>query len=262
MIAIRMCGGLGNLMFQIAAGETWRKRDWDVRYTGMDENLEYIANNYVPKRNAEEYKSLFPNFDWDKYKATPEMRFEQRTVDFHINGINPKEGIEFWAYFQSEKNFTDKAFIRHLFEPNESIKQMLKSYDTLFNGITCSIHVRRGDYLQLSHYHNNLTMAYYNKAMWTMKPFGITKYLVFSDDIPWCMETFKGDQFRFIHENEYMSLFLMGRCKHNIIANSSLSWWGAWLPLQNNRVVIGPEKWFSDTYQNSRDVIPQSWIKV
>lgn len=264
MIAIRLQGGLGNMLFQIATGETWRYQGYDVVYTEMDKNLDFIANNFVPKRNAEEYKRLFPNFNWDAHKAPEDAKFEQRGVDFHVNGITPKDGIEFWAYFQSEKNFPDKEYIKWLFTPNDSIRQMLSIYDSLFTGITCSIHVRRQDYLKLSHYHTNLTMDYYNKAMWTLEPFNVDRYLIFSDDITWCMENFKGDKFRFIQENEYMSLFLMGRCTHNIIANSSLSFWGAWLPEKDNRVVIAPElgSWFGICGPSDVDIVPFRWIKL
>jgi hypothetical protein len=221
-VAIKMQGGIGNILFQIATGETWRKKGYEVYYTHMDENLDFIAKNFVPTRLASEYKDLFPNFDWDKWKAPAGLKLDPRGVKFHHNDITPRDGIEFWGYFQSEKNFPDHDFIKWLFTPNESIRQMLTLYDALFTGVTCSIHVRRQDYLTLSDYHNNLTMEYYDKAIWTLQPFKVDKYLVFSDDITWCMENFKGDKFRFIQENEYMSLFLMTRCSHNIVAYRGL----------------------------------------
>jgi hypothetical protein len=259
--SIFLTGGLGNLMFQIATGETWRQRGFEVYYTNMDDNLEFIANNFVPKRNASEYKGLFPNFDWDKWIAPEDMKWEARTVDFHINNIKPRAGIEFHGYFQSETNFLSHEFVKWLFKPNEAVREMLSLYSPLFTGTTCSIHVRRQDYLKLAHYHTNLTMDYYNKAMWTLEPFKVDKYLIFSDDITWCMENFKGDKFRFVQENEYMTMFLMGMCSHNIIANSSLSWMGAYLGEHQDKVIVAPKNWFGIAGPQKDQIVPQRWIK-
>ena len=255
MIGIRLMGGLGNMLFQVAMGETWRQRGHDVVYTDMDKNLDTISAKYEHRRHAHEYKSLFPNFNWDEHKAPINYFSKVKKVPFTYTEIGPLDGYEYVGYFQSEKFWDDKDYIRHLFHMDKD------------NGVemdinTCSVHVRRGDYLKLSEYHNNLTEVYYRMALETIDRLGIDRYLVFSDDLEWCRNTFKGEMFSFINAKDYMCLFYMTQCDHNIIANSSLSWWGAWLGGQADRVVVAPEKWFGSKGQDSRDIIPPYWTKL
>ena len=108
----------------------------------------------------------------------------------------------------------------------------------------------------------------YDKPSRTIKE--IDKDLVFSDDIKWCKENFIGDKFLFIEEDrDYIELFLMSQCNHNIIANSSFSWWGAWLNKNENKIVVAPSKWFGENSEyikqegiNDKDILPKSWIKI
>lgn len=258
-IAIRMMGGVGNLLFQIATGETWRRRGYDVVYTQMDENLNYIAHNYVPRRHSEDYKMLFDNFNWDKHKAPPNTSFKQIHVPYIYTEIELRDGCEYIGYFQSDKNFSDGKFVRWLFLPSEMVKSLLAFPIAEYS---CSIHVRRQDYLNLKDYHTNLGMDYYNDAIDALDEFRIDKFYIFSDDIDWCRKVFIGDQFEFMTCLEYVSLYLMGMCTHNIIANSSLSWWGAFLPSNSGRMVIGPKDWFGPKGQNSKDLMPKYWIKI
>lgn len=253
-------GGLGNMLFQIATGETWRSKGMDVVYTDMDDNLAYIASHFSVTRHSDVYKSLFPNFNWDEHKEPRLYPISRHNVPFVYTDIALENGVEYVGYFQSEKNFPDKDLVRWLFEPSEGVKEIL-SFP--FGGeITCSIHVRRQDYLKLSAHHANLDMDYYNKAMWTLEPFNVDRFLIFSDDIEWCKTVFKGDQFVFMDTPEFIALFQMGLCNHNIIANSSLSWWGAWLREDLDKVIIAPEKWFGINGPDPKDIIPFRWIRL
>lgn len=260
MIAIRLMGGLGNMLFQIATGESWRKDGYDIAYTNMDANLDFIAKNYTPKRNSDVYELLFENFNWDMQRSPIESKFRPQYVPFVYSEIVPKDGTEYIGYFQSEKNFPDKDYIRWLFEPSEWTREQLLFP---FGGqVTCSMHVRRQDYLRLSDYHTNLGIDYYEKAIWTLEPFNIDKILIYSDDIEWCKGVFIGERFLFMDTVEYLTLFQMGMCDHHIIANSSLSWWGAWLREDQDKVIIYPKNWFGIKGEDSRDVCPQRWIYV
>jgi len=262
MLAIRIMGGLGNMMFQVACGESWRKKGYDVVYTKVDHNFNYIKHNYTPFRNSDEYKNIFVNFDWNKYKAPDNHGLIEYHVPFVYTDIVPKDGVEYLGYFQSERNFYSSEFIKWLFEPTERVVSLLADSYDIFDCTTCSIHVRRQDYLQLSDYHHNLTVDYYKKAIWTLNPFKVDKFLVFSDDIKWCKETFTEDHFIFMDSVDYIALYQMILCDHNIIANSSLSWWGAYLDENFSKVIIAPEKWFGHKGSDSRDVIPIRWIKL
>ena len=143
----------------------------------------------------------------------------------------------------------------------EKIKSEVNKYSHLFNNIC--LHVRRGDYVKLySELHLPQTMDYYDEAL-SYLPKNM-KVLIFSDDIEWCKKNFIGDRFIFIDEVDYISIYIMSKMKHFIIANSSFSWWGAWLSDQDDKIVISPKKWFGGSLLNQdieMKIIPNNWIK-
>jgi len=122
-----------------------------------------------------------------------------------------------------------------------------------------SIHVRRGDYLQLEHHYPNLSKTdYYEKAI-AMFPYN--KFLVFSDDIEWCKSypAFQGERFSFSEgRDEVQDLNQMASCQHNILANSTFSWWGAYLNKNKDKMVVcpRPELWLNNIS------LLDSWIKI
>ena len=121
-----------------------------------------------------------------------------------------------------------------------------------------SIHVRRGDYVtQHKNFYYNLTETdYYTLAM---AHFPDDKFLIFSDDIEWCKTRFLGERFEFSEgKSDVEDMNLMASCKHNIIANSSFSWWGAWLNPNPNKVVIGPKLWA----RGFEAKMPSTWILI
>ena len=258
MIGIRLMGGLGNMMFQIATGESWRAGGYPVVYTNMDENLFYIANNYNPIRHSEEYKTMFAGFEWNKHKPPVNTRMNKVNVPFTYTPIEPKDNTEYVGYFQSEKNFPDFTLVESLFRPREHVLGGL--YPVGQN--SCSIHVRRADYLNLQRYHIVLGVDYYKRAIDIMKEIGVVSFCVFSDDLDWCKDNLKGDQFKFYDVREYTALYMMSLCDHNIIANSSLSWWGAWLGCREDRTVIAPVNWFGKDGADDRDLVPDRWIRI
>jgi hypothetical protein len=92
-----------------------------------------------------------------------------------------------------------------------------------------------------------------------------TTFLVFSDDMEWCKENFIGDQFIFVEgENDVTDLWIMSYCKHNIIANSSFSWWGAWLNDYKHKIVVAPLKWFGPAKGDIKtdDIYAENWIRI
>ena len=124
------------------------------------------------------------------------------------------------------------------------------------------MHVRRGDYLKFKDTHPPCSVEYYNQAISSFSESSI--FLVISDDIEWCKENFLGDKFYFVEGNEdYIDLYLMSLCKNNIIANSSFSWWAAWLNRNKEKIVIAPEKWFGNEVQyNTDNLLPSSWETI
>ena len=160
--------------------------------------------------------------------------------------------MDLFGFFQSEKYFIEhKNLIKDLLTPTleHSTKENL-----------CGIHVRRGDYVNNPAY-VNLDMDYYNKAMSAINS---SKYIIFSDDINWCKNNFKGSKFSFSESNDPVTdLALMAKkCEHIIMANSSFSWWGAYLNNNDNKKIIAPKNWFGNLKHDIKDLIPNEYIKI
>lgn len=245
------------MMFQIATGETWRRGGYDVVYTRMDENLLFNSQHYKFKRHTDVYKSLFKNFNWDRHKAPDGESFMRANVPFTYVDFIPQHGREYVGYFQSAKNFPDRDFIKWLFEPSDMVRGMDKIPICEYS---CSVHVRRQDYVELQDYHRLLGMDYYRLAMDALSQHRVDKYYIFSDDLDWCRDNFIGDKFQFVSNVEYIVLYLMGMCKYNILANSSLSFWGAYLG--EGIVTISPKDWFGPRGEDARDIYCDTWIRL
>ena len=254
MVGCYLQGGLGNNMFQIAAAHSLALDNNDISVFNGD-NVGQVH------KNINEYKdNIFKNVNIQKnpkYKKTYNEPF------FNFNGIKYMDGLLLVGYFQSEKYFKhNKKEIIKLFYPNEKhIQHIKEKYEKILDKKTCSIHVRRGDYLNLPNHHPVCTLEYYNRAIELMT---VDKFVVFSDDIHWCRENFIGDKFIFIEGNsDYIDLWLMSFCDNNIIANSSFSWWGAWLNKNENKKIISPETWFGeDKKLETKDIVPTKWKKI
>ena len=119
--------------------------------------------------------------------------------------------------------------------------------------------MRRGDYLNYPHIHPVCDVSYYQKGLENIKD--IQNILVFSDDISWCKNNLNFPYpTHYIEETDVTELWLMSLCKHNIIANSTFSWWGAWLNNNKDKVVVGPTKWFGPSLQHedTSDILPET----
>lgn len=125
------------------------------------------------------------------------------------------------------------------------------------------MHIRRGDYVLYPDHHPTCNIDYYKNAIKIINDSSETrkKILIFSDDKEWCRNNFIGDEY-IISENDnpYIDLYLMTLCDHHIIANSSFSWWGAWLNYNANKIVVAPSQWFgSAIVKNTSDVYCKNW---
>lgn len=198
--------------------------------------------------------------------------------DLRILKLNQPAYIEGWlSKFIYFEEYTDVLRKELTLNDTSPLNQNLIEQVTLNNSV--SIHVRRGEYLVNPYFHN-LSINYYLRAMEELNlRFENLSYYVFSDDIAWAKEnlaTIKNIQF--IEENslvknyyntekDYLDLHLMSLCKHNIIANSTFSWWSAWLNKNSTKIVIAPKMWYDNTeaqqnYEISKSFIPKTWIKI
>ena len=176
---------------------------------------------------------------------------------------NCPDYTDLYGYFQSEKyfeNIIDSVREDFTFKQKDDSKMdMLRS---LAEGReVVGIHVRRGDYLGLEDYHPTLSTEYYHSAK---NVFNKVVFAVFSDDLEWCKEQKVFEDCVLMDTADDTALHLMSQCDHNIIANSSFSWWAAWLNKNNHKIVIAPNKWFGPAYKSyvMSDLLPARWISL
>lgn len=193
----------------------------------------------------------------------------RNSITFFCDYSNPKSKF-YVGGWQSEKYFKDiSSVIRRTFKfPGLNKINSEIAYE-ISNSNSVSIHVRRGDYLNAENitFQNCCTPIYYKNAINRIKNEVVNpKFYVFSNDIAWCRENLGLEDARYIDWNKgkesYRDMQLMSLCKHNIIANSSFSWWGAWLNENTNKIVLAPSKWFDLPDCPMEDIYPNEWIKI
>jgi hypothetical protein len=189
-----------------------------------------------------------------------EQTFEFDPKFFSLDNENVYNLI---GFFQSEKYFKHcESEVRNNFEFVDHIKDDCKDLVDVAKD-SVALHIRRGDYLINSQNHYNLTLDYYQEALSYFDK--NQQVIIFSDDPQWCkeQEIFSEDRFLVSEtNNSRYDLYLMSKCSDFIIANSTFSWWGAWLA--NKGKVIVPQQWFGPAldYKNTKDLYPQEWIKI
>ena len=255
MISCYLQGGLGNYMFQIAATESLAKDNNDSTVFSMSNTMKVHRHIVTYSEN------ILRKINFDDHNPT--NVYEE--PKFSYNKIPYTPNVYLIGYFQSEKYFiNNEKHIRDIFSPTEEdYKYINEKYGDVLYKKTCSIHVRRCDYLDIQEHHPSCDMGYYNKGINHMD--SDTTFVVFSDDIKWCKENFIGDNFYFVEKQpDYIDLQVMSMCDNNITANSSFSWWGAWLNKNKNKIVVSPSRWFGPAKSNfdSSDIIPENWIKI
>jgi hypothetical protein len=177
----------------------------------------------------------------------------------------------YYGYWQSEQYFASIApAVREAFrfvEPSSSTARGY--YEEIRQAQAVSIHVRRGDYLGMDSYRDVFADGYYERAIAYVKSkVNNPRFYVFSDDTAWCRSAFAGEQFHMVeHEGKdvHVDMWLMSNCKHNIIANSTYSWWGAWLNANPEKIVVSPKEWFTERsvfLADMDDLLPGGWVRL
>jgi len=264
MISTELMGGIGNMMFQIAAIEAMGQQiGVPVYFADALKTIDRLSTAAPWTTHSHEYLSIFKNFRWDKNLDIAEPPERVVRVPFAYRHFIPENNTRYIGYFQSERYFENqRQYLLNLFTPSDMVVERLSKYDYLFDIPTCSVHVRRGNYLSLSHIHTVLDMNYYRRALSHKAVQMIGRFIVFSDDIQWCKSNFVGKKLVFIEDIDYICMFLMSRCDHHIIANSSFSWFGAWLGSNPDKRTIGPQQWFNNDNKKAKDIIPWHWETV
>ncbi len=284
MVIVSVHGGLGNQMFQYAfyrnLVQRGRKVKIDIRSSWtkggvlhnryelnkifllkvdvatMEDRLHYLNNNLVSK-----LKRKFSHVKTEYYSSDNEEPISFYKKYFYM------ENIYIYAFYQSEKYFENiKEIIQRDYTFDPVAVQNTSFFEQIKNTNSISIHIRRGDYLNNSSVEDICTMSYYKNAIQEIcKRITCPTFFIFSNDIPWCKENLPLENAVFVTGNtgrdSYKDMQLMSYCRHNIIANSTFSWWGAWLNSNPNKIVIAPDRWFNGV-DGTKDIIPEGWIKV
>lgn len=236
-------GRLGNHLFQIAA----------TIGCALDNGEEYGFPHW-------EYEKDFPLSGCFKDQLPDGPDYYQPRFQFDPIPYYP--GLRLHGFFQSEQYFlTHESKIRKALTPLKAVSS---------NGLVehragvASVHVRRGDYLQLQDKHPIQDMDYYKKAISKARDLGVKEFLVFSDDLSWCRAQDWGASCKVIDDMGAIDQLAQTiQCEHHILANSSFSWWGAWLAPKPTQVIIAPSKWFGVAHHavfNTKDLFPAHWM--
>ncbi len=193
------------------------------------------------------------------------LRWSYREPHFHFDpaALKVPGGTNLWGYFQSERYFAHVASeVRSAYAFHSDIREAAQRIMArVANGFPkVALHVRRGDYLAYPESHPVLPMDYDQRALSSHFHERTYQVLIFTDDPAWCEAAFPGR--RIVHsDNAYVDLCVMTRCDHFVIANSSFSWWGAWLCPSSEKVVVAPRRWFGPKLakHQTHDLRPESW---
>ncbi len=292
MIVVRLIGGLGNQMFQYACGRALAERlgtnlyfdlsafrTYRLYRYGLDGFLGEIARApwylstcarlfFGAGRLHISPIQLFKLLELQLVQEGGDLRYQPQQLVFQGSGYLD-------GYWQCARYFEDfETRIREDFRLTSIHSDALRSKQKLHavnEGVTASIHIRRGDYVTdqgANSMHGTLGVHYYESSIahLTAQIGGDFKLLVFSDDVAWVQKSihFQLDT-TFVEaniRNPQIDMHLMASCDHHIIANSTFSWWGAWLNPSRTKTVIAPARWFKSDALMGDDICPVEWVRL
>lgn len=292
MVVVRLSGGLGNQLFQYAMG----------RYLSFNANAELVledsfyfqrSTNVTPRTfeldkfaiqarrtSAEERKALrsYTGKIWKRFRRALPLPGQLRYVHEPVGKILPtarayKDQVFLDGYWQSSTYFSGiEDLLRdelQLLIPMSNEDQRIASHMAQVDSI--SIHVRRGDYLSntaANKMHGVCSLGYYEKAIEFMEEqVSNPMFFVFSDDPDWVKRNLPNDHpCVYVDHNSsalaVQDLRLMSRASHHIIANSSFSWWGAWMNPSTSKKIVRPQRWYAGLPSSGDQTCPANWIAL
>ena len=288
MVIIRLKGGLGNQMFQYAFGKalSMKRKEplfLDTSIFGNEPKIDtprsYALDVYNINAKIADQATIakYNTKGMVLLRKIKRRLFRLNDYSFHPS-LTKSKSTYFEGYWNNQKYFESiSSEIRHDFTlKNKLTEPAEKKYHEIINLKTTktksvSLHIRRGDYISNPYafeQHCILSIDYYKDALnfLTSKiSKDNLKIYIFSDDMNWVKKNLILTEFDVEYMpqmHDYEEMYLMSLCDHNIIANSSFSWWGAWLNKNAEKIVIAPKKWVKNPYINTNDVCPPSWIRI
>lgn len=290
-IIVRLQGGLGNQLFQYALGKRmalFHKTDLKIDAT-IFENYPHHAYSISPFNVEESFATKEEVAPYQRFKTKDGRRWmiynkliadgrlyvRETQFNFDPRVFKSKKNAYFDGYWQTEKYFKDiEDIIRKEFtlkKPLSAKSQEVEKEILKTNAV--ALHVRRGLFAShptFSAHHGTSSMDYYGNAVAHIaSKVKNPHFFVFSDDQPWCKEHLKLPYpVTYVDHStpatDFEDIILMSRCKHNILANSTFSWWGAWLNTNPNKIVTSPTHWFNSERgkkYNLIDLLPPGWLR-
>lgn len=286
MIYARLFGGLGNQLFQYTTARALSLRvgsvvGLDMRYLPDPPHYQSYALNHFAIRAQTDPQGLPPHrlqalrhFAWRMGLGSPRF-LRERCLGVNVAVMRAGDGVYLHGYFQSESYFADhlpriRAELQITTPPDLQNAEWL---DRIKNDPQAvSVHLRRGDYVaaeKASATHGTCDAAYYARAIAHLRALTGTspRAYVFSDDPAWVRANLRLDaEMEVVGHNgptaHYEDLRLMSACRHHIIANSTFSWWGAWLDARLDKIVIAPQRWFATDRLVNPDILPRDWVRL
>jgi len=277
MIYVKLLGGLGNQMFQYALGRHLSIKNNDSLTLDLTELLKRDGINYTPREfeldvfNIKYADKVLPG---ERRGFNERFAFKYLTRKLNENGhtfdkkvLNLKGNLLLNGYWQNVKYFKSIGdIIRQDFTLKDGVSGTSAVIKKISSVNSVSVHFRLGDYLtnpNARNFHGILETDYYKRAIAKINELvAAPHFFIFSDDVNWVKENFVFEQeHTFIsHEGHAAAdMQLMSACKHHIIANSSFSWWGAWLDPNPDKIVLAPKKWFTT---NPTEIVPETWMQI
>lgn len=291
MIVTVLKGGLGNQMFCYAAARRLAHKRGTKLF--MDLSWFELADQVDTKRvyeldcfNLEQKfikRSDFVIANSDSslkikaYRLTkgllkPRLNpYIEKTHEFDKQVLNLPDNTFLEGFWQNENYFKDirKILLSDFYLNNSPTDKNNEALKQISDTTAISLHIRRGDYAankETNAFHGLMGVDYYKKAVEIIaKKVNDPHFFVFSDEPAWCKKNLKlSFPATYISGNKagYEDLRLMISCRHHITANSSFSWWGAWLDPRTDKIVISPKRWFSDPAMVKAEIVPDQWIKI
>lgn len=292
MIIVKLLGGLGNQMFQFATGRAVAHRlnaellldvsafmHYDLRRYELDSwaigarsaTADELAYACVSPGRPSLIRRLMQAAGF----GVPMNRFQEASFAYDPRILTVKDPAYLDGYFQSALYFSDVAgLLRKEFalrapvdERNAATRRQIEEADKT----AVSLHIRRGDYVTNAHtaqYHGVCSLDYYRRAVaHVAEHCHAPRFFVFSDDLDWVKDNLKIDYEMVLvdangPDNGAWDMALMMACRHHIIANSSFSWWGAWLNPHADKIIVAPQQWFSGAAHDTRDLVPGDWVRL
>lgn len=273
MIVVALQGGIGNQMFQYAAGKSlaFHLNDnvvYDISAYKYDKYRQFDLSGFNLNLNFLSSLNRYKIFFLKKMGLSSWSIYIEQNAEFNHDFYQFKKNTYLNGYFQSENYFSNiESIIRKDFDfilqPHPLQKEILQT-----NSV--SIHFRRGDYCTNTNTfetHGICSIEYYLNAIKYIKTkINNPSFFIFSDDITWVKSNLKiSEPVYYVSGNNlssYTEMGLMSICQNNIIANSSFSWWAAWLNKNSEKTIIAPEFWFKDLHFQNNDIVPKRWIKI